>query len=453
VNPRRWWTRQRRRQKRKKAAQATQNEPLREFVYLDEVSVFSLLASRIGALATDFTATESSSLSSEVKSQAGVSTPVARAGVSGGVKASQSSGTQVMRKSTVQSTFRELRGYVRDSLVMSVGVDSDDHPRIVSIDDLLRHAERSDGWVIDAAALKRGQLLEVEVALDADDTFRASTIFGTLFGFLKELPNAVDREGLGAAVTGMRVLDALLAGLVPVRGRSLGYSHVSVRDRELLVHQSVLKDMPQSGQVVIRPLYIVGVAEADLFWRDLRRVLFSGSHYRMLCRLGRDGVRIDWTPVKLIDVLEGAVPSLRGVVDQIPALLAQIGEQADSESEPVRQMRDALTNYAIALSVHGGHELTTGDLASRGLPTDEQCHRHDSTEERREAFREVYVLLASELRLDIDRVSLARLRTEAMVDAGMLGGSTSFGSRDVSAASGAAEQARFLDCEIIAVYW
>ena len=47
----------------------------------------------------------------------GISAPVAKAQVSSTIKSGVTKGTQVMRKSTVQSTFRELYGYVRESLV------------------------------------------------------------------------------------------------------------------------------------------------------------------------------------------------------------------------------------------------------------------------------------------------------------------------------------------------
>ena len=41
-------------------------EPLREFVYLDEVSVYSLLASRKSGVATQFTDSQTASLNSEL---------------------------------------------------------------------------------------------------------------------------------------------------------------------------------------------------------------------------------------------------------------------------------------------------------------------------------------------------------------------------------------------------
>ena len=185
------WVRGRsRNRRRRKAAAENRHEPLREFVYLDEVSVFSLLASRIGALATDFTQSESSSLTSEVKGSAGVGAPLAKANVSSAIKTGQSSGTQVMRKSTVQSTFKELYSYVRDSLVLGPPTEDEKPPSTPRLDDLAGEAGNASSWVVDVAQLKRGQLLEVEVELDADESFRASTIMSTLLEFIEEVPSS-----------------------------------------------------------------------------------------------------------------------------------------------------------------------------------------------------------------------------------------------------------------------
>lgn len=331
-----WWRRRSRERRRKQAAEENRHEPLREFVYLDEVSVFSLLASRIGALATDFTESESSSLSSEVRFGVGAIAPVAKANVSSSLKGNETSGTQVMRKSTVQSTFRELYGYVRHSFVLGPPTEDVRPPSVDRPGDVAREALKGSQWALDASALLRGQLLEVEVELDADESFQVSTIFSTMLEFVEELPqvaNALDREALADVVGGTRLLQKLLAGLVPLRGHVNGYSSVEVDGTEFIVHDALRDGVPGLKDRA-RPLYVVGVAEENLFWRDIRRVLFSGSRYRMLCRVARDGVHGEWTPVKLLDVLGSAVPPLRGLVDEIPVMLSgmRTDERADGGS-------------------------------------------------------------------------------------------------------------------------
>lgn len=451
MSPRKWWRRRRRMKLRTKAAEANRHEPLREFVYLDDVSVYSLLASRIGALATDFTESESSSLNTEIKGAGGVATPVAKAQVSSSVRAAASSGAQVMRKATVQSTFRELYGYIRHGLVMSVALEGDP-PRIRDVDELRAEAARESPWVINPSRLSRGEVLEIQVALDADDTFRASTILSTLFGFIREvpqLPSTVDRQAFTDAITGMRLLDGLLGGVVPVRGRALHYEHVEVDGEDLVVHRRVFEQL--EAAVVRRPLVVVGICEAELFWRDLRRVLFSSSRFRMLCRIGADGIAREWRPVKLTDVLEGVVPGLEGIIDEIPAMLAHVKEHSDDD-DPEERMRGALTVYAVDLCSHYGQDVGEDDLRELGVPTTQASGGAVRFKQRRAAFDELTASLAGTFDFEVDPVVATRLRTAALIESHVvdLGGGTE--GSDIATGS-RPQAARFLDCEIVAIYW
>lgn len=452
MSVREWFGRRSRNSRRKKAARENRNEPLREFVYLDEVSVFSLLASRIGALATDFSDTESSSLTSEVKGGGGISVPGAKAQVSSRVSAGDTRGTQVMRKSTVQSTFRELYGYVRDSLVVHPGLDEGEMPSFQRTSDLVREARHDSEWVIAADRLTRGQLFEVEVSLYADASFRTSVIFSTVLDFLEELPPTMNREVLANVIMGTRILDKLLVGLVPVRGTAVHYSSVTVDDQELIVHKAVVAQLA-GLQELARPVHVVGVAEEDLFWRDIRRVLFSGSRYRMLCRLGRDGVHPNWTPVKLIDVLEGVAPDLRTLVDGLPSLLEQVGDQQEPDTTPDDLMRGALRQYARdVLALHGHDPLDDEGLVARGLPTDAQCSSHSTLQLRRDAFHELTDTLADEFGFEADPHALAACRSNALLEAGFL--ATDLTELvDETTESPDQSSDRYLDCEIVAVYW
>jgi hypothetical protein len=360
-----------------------------------------------------------------------------------------------MRKSTVQSTFKELYGYVRDSLIVGPPDESSKPPSVERLEDLVHEGRRESIWVLDADRLKRGQLLEVEVELDADETFQASTIMSTLLEFIEEmpqLPDGLDREALISAVTGTRLLDKLLAGLVPLRGRVVDYAQMSVDGRDYLVHSQLVAQQPAFGEQA-RALYVVGVAEEGLFWRDMRRVLFSRARYRMLVRLGRDGVRSEWTPVKLMDVLEGSVPALRGLIDEIPSLLASMGSDQSSDDQPAHLLRRALQRYAEEVTGSYGHPLTADDLAARGLPTVEQCESHGTLESRRAAFGALTDALIAELQFTPEPEVLAACRAEALIEVQLLAaGSGPLHAPEVDGSS-RADSSRYLDCEIVAVYW
>lgn len=444
--PRQWWQDRTRARRRRRKALANRDVPLREFVYLDEVSVYSLLSSRIGALATEFTDSEESSLTAEVRSQVSAGTPLAKGQVGSAVKTGQTTGSQVLRRATVQSTFREFDDYIRHELKLSADLGGA-APSVDDASDLVREAGKNHGWVVDASTMSRGDLLEVEVELDADDAFRASTTLTTLFAILRDLQQL--RSNMGEAITAMRVLEGLLAGVVPVRGRAVNYFRVVADGRDLVVRREICEQL--ADQVRPLPIEVVGICEADLFWRDLRRVVFSSSQYRMLCRLGKDGLARDWNPVKLTDVLEGVVPGLRDIIDQLPSMLARVKAQED-DGAPSEQMRSALESYAIELARGAGRELTIADLERLGIPTADQNAAYENFKDRRAAFAEVTEALEAALEIETNAIDAARLRSRTLADARVIDvqdaetGATETGTSTSRAV-------RYLDSEIIAIFW
>lgn len=61
---------------------------------------------------------------------------------------------------------------------------------------------------------------------------------------------------------------------------------------ELVVRKELLQDIDTAelGENGPRPLYVVGVTEIGLFWKNVRRILFSRNRYLTLFRLGQDGL-------------------------------------------------------------------------------------------------------------------------------------------------------------------
>ncbi len=149
-----WW----RRRKLKKAAKKQKAPPLREFVYLDEVSVYSLNASRLGSVAADFTETRSSSLQSEVRGSVGVGakgTPTA--GLNSRLLAGQSRESQVTRTATVQSAFKEFYEFELelDSFALRPVPERLDPPKIRDIEALGAETKKAgpNSWVVDPGGL------------------------------------------------------------------------------------------------------------------------------------------------------------------------------------------------------------------------------------------------------------------------------------------------------------
>ena len=85
------------------------------------------------------------------------------------------------------------------------------------------------------------------------------------------------RGGLKAV---SNVLQQMLIGLIPVKCRAVDYRVVRTNGKSLIVHRRILDQIPSQQLPKYEELYVTGVTEETLFWKDVRRVLFSGSQYR-----------------------------------------------------------------------------------------------------------------------------------------------------------------------------
>lgn len=154
----------------------------REFVYLDEVSVRSILASQKGGIPTQFTETQTASQNSEVNSSVGVGLSGTKANLGAKMQAGQVETTQVLRKAIIQTNFKELYDIEHSELVLRL-TNPDDLPSVDltrGLERILNSSERTD-LLIDPHTLHRGDLLEVEVELEADPIYRMATIITTFF--------------------------------------------------------------------------------------------------------------------------------------------------------------------------------------------------------------------------------------------------------------------------------
>jgi len=426
-----------------RAARKRRGDPLREFVYLDEVSVFSLISSRLGGVATELTATQSSSLKGEMSTATSGNAGVVKSEVRSRAEATRTTGTHVLRKATVQGTFRELYGHIRDELALRP-------PAATAPDIMASDAERvlaaavAIGTATPTDALCRGVLVELEVELDAEAIFHVVTVMETFLELFQEMPDGLApglHADLGDAVAMTAIMAKLLVGLVPLRGRAVGHVVVSVCGRTWIVDRRLLPALPG---VQMHELDVVAMAEASLFWKDLRRVLFSRSRYTMLCRVGRDGLQDDWNPLKLADIVRGFLPEVADQMAQAQgAILAAVA--APSAPKPPTGddlFRDVLEVYASSLAEHHGVTWQPGDL-SRAItaPTG------SAVEDRRPAFNALTERFDAETGVHTDAIVRARLRHAATVSA------ATEASLSPTQPVYANPAARVLETEIVAIYW
>ena len=161
-----------------KPRRVTQNSTglLREFIYLDEVSVYSILASRKGGIAAEFTESQAASLNTDVGGSLSVGFNATKAKLGSKRQSSHVQSSQVLRKAIIQTSFKELYDIERTSLALSLP-DADCVPTVRTVADLEKRLglPDKDDWLVDPSTLRRGELLEVEVDLGADPIFRMAS--------------------------------------------------------------------------------------------------------------------------------------------------------------------------------------------------------------------------------------------------------------------------------------
>ena len=438
--------------------------PLREFVYLDEVSVYSILASRKGGIATEFIERQTASLNSDSRSSLGVGFGVLKTKLDSKMQTGHVQASQVLSKAVIQTSFKELYDIEQDTLAMR-RLDSDNattHEEITDIEERLEPLIK-DGWIVDPSAIDRGELLEAEVELEADPIFRMASVIT----ILRELME--DNERLfGHAITAQlpemssvaQVLESLLVGLVPIRGRLVDYKSARLGGRDMLVHQSILEQMPDGARIKTCSAFVVGVTQRDLFWKDIRRVLFSGARYTVFCRLGMSGLADKWHPVKVADVLAGIAPQFDELTREFSertriAMTAASNPPSEVVSQDAHTEIQVISAYVNRLVGHHNGVLKPDvfDALIRNIPRQEGWL--STVDGRRSVLNEVTRRVDDELSVETSGKVAYELRDVVLTEVGLSAANVPGDSSgcDYTPSTQVSREERFLDAEIVAIYW
>lgn len=457
----RFRSRIRRRTRRLRRTRALKKRPdLREFVYLDDVSVFSLIASQLGPIATDFTNAEAMSLQGEISGGVNANIGVGKIDAGTRLHSEHTRTSQVVRRSIIQNTFRELRDHVTKSdLVLNAtpfDVEIGAIARTQTVDQLRQLAPHSF-----VGALERGQLIEVDVELEADPIFKVNAAVSAVAEILQETRQLLGEGALSSiteARTVERIINRLLTGLVPVRGRLVDYSVVEFEGERLVVRSAIARPLAEITRARVLPLYLVGVASEALFWKDVRLVLFSRAKYRVMCRLAHDGIQERWTPSKLVEVLSATFPDLGEELNQaiqqaLTTLEPTSGMIGATESMESRATA-ALVAYGLAIAGAHDQAVTAEELISEYIPHLEGGQGFNDLSTRRIAFASVAEALSSRFGLTLSPVELAPLRSSALFSAGLdLAGNPIANTEALEASTLEPSNARYLETQIVAIYW
>ena len=286
-------------------------EPLREFVYLDEVSLASLLASQKGELTENITAQSEEALLAEASGKIGTNVPLLpSAEATSRFQTTNSSTLQTVRKANVQSLFRELYKLEHLRRIRPVTNASP----VKSVSELL--SMTSDGLIYKTSDLQRGDLVEFRVRLSASWIFQMSTMVAEFSEMFDESPalfvDHVRFADLYQAKNANKIINKLLAGLVPIDGLAPDYVVFENDGEDYIAHKDVVSEL----EISTTPLQIVGVTDHLAYWKDIRRILFAENEFTMLCRLSKSGVQDDWNPIKVADIFKEFSPHLARQIEE-----------------------------------------------------------------------------------------------------------------------------------------
>jgi hypothetical protein len=460
------------RRRERRRAWWNKKTPLREFVYLDETSVYSLYASRFGEIPSERTDTLTQIRQSEVGTSLN---PVKGAAgrLTARAMSSQSQQSQVVSRAIVQSTFRDLLEKERNSLSLKHVPHFEKVPQTRSLDSLKAGRRRGrqetklvkKGFVFDPHELTRGALLEIEVELETEFIFQMSSVVQALVGMVKKNPAMFghDEEEITELSNISGIIEELLVGLIPLRGRAVDYSVVvfdSPKDGKLIVHNRLIENLEDKSGFTTRPLFVVGVAEESLFWKDIRRVLFARQRFRLLCRVARDDVDTFWVPLKLQQVVSSLFPELGQAIEKFnrgDLFRAEIDARDGKDAHQGQVARNALRIHALWIADSNGINLSENDIAEVDAVAGEYLGEFETQQEKRKAFWVIENHMAKRYGLEIDPEAAKDSRRRARIDSGAslatVIGLEPEPDTQLPDHPEAAGHKYFLDSEFVAIYW
>lgn len=432
--------------RRKAETPAPPRFPLREFVYLDEVSMKSLLVSQQGELATEFT--EQNVLVEQAETSSKLSAAPKGVGAEIGSRFASTStlGRQTLRKSVAQSQFKTLLEL--DSINIRFRSDAQgDAP--LSPGDI---AQPETPHSVRVSRLKRGDLLELEVELSADPIYRFNLTMAELSDLATKYPEMMNAPGARDVMEQVgpisKMLEQLLVGLVPIRARCLSLGLVEYGGNSLIIRKTDAESLGLETQ----PIDIVGVTDLDQYWKDVRRVLFAHGSFKMLCRVARGGLHDDWSPVKGAEVLSELAPQFPGLLESVGR--TEYGIPQDARAEKQRQaLKIALTLFAKMLINNSSPPRSWDDCAGIDDLIAAQGDRASSASGQREAFDAVAELVTRDVPVPPGPAQLQDFRMRAREKANLRFSLTQMPLEPVESIQKPRGPEKLLDVEIVAIYW
>jgi len=356
-------------------------EPLREFIYLDETSVVSLLASLEGEI-TESLITRSESVNREFgKSNKGLSYKGTGYNRINESETLERSGSETIQKSVIQSRFDELYESRQNQLLLP----------------------SEEG--LEVEEVTRSEIIELDGYVNVAESYRVFKILEYMtntFEDIEELQESIEdipREELDA-VSGF--LSSLFGNQVPVKIDAANYRIVEGH----IQHIHNLNSAEEG-----KPISIVAYLNRDSLWDDPLTVFSDNTEFTIYGRVISNDV--DWTPLRLTRVLEDHFPDQARQVNMAlkTALLnlEKEGGKSEVSIDVEKNLEELLSDLQSGLETRG-YSLVDSDLttfASDDVTADSEFE--DYTEARDEVEH-----VLEELDADVDSDDKAELLWETI---------------------------------------
>jgi len=298
-----------------------QFDEVREFVYLDEISVRSLLASTgEGGVPTETVEQDVRTTRKKRGGSAGVSAGPTKIGAKGGTERE------------VQTSVEERRNYDLTQSKFTRLYNSDEVNTKLALSQIPDGTTETvfSGLTIDD--LERGDIIEVRVDISANLLFR---LYQMMEYFGDALEGELDRE----AEENLRLIELSLGDSIPIVGTAIDYRVVET-DGEKTIEPALTVNEEEVDQVY--DLEIVTLLNIDDLWADPIHTLFNEDEFVMYCRV--EDIDIDtWHPLKVTRAIgslsQNAADELnQEIVRGLEAMRTQLSEMKGLEDWSVDSM-------------------------------------------------------------------------------------------------------------------
>ena len=297
---------------------------IRQFLYLDELALRSLYISRFGPEDAQTTLTQTRTKDLGLTLGGGASISRVNDQTSNGTssisfRSGKSKTLQIEQVSSEQSLFRDFVS--RESYAGKESQIWDGVPQSNSQPEL------------PPGGLKRGQLIQVRIRLEAHSIYAYSTIANALVETSANTP-ALGFSQDDTLIQAAQLIQQMLIGQIPINSELVDW------------------DWDKKSSTLIRradgtansPIRLVGLTQLDNYWGDVRSFLFDQSECIALVRISQDTPSTSWSPLKLFDAARG-LPSFDGFDTKIAELNSILSSKQKAETPVSNAAERTLSHY------------------------------------------------------------------------------------------------------------